>query len=358
MAPFDPYHIWLGISETARPVSKYRLLALVDFENNREVIIAAAERQTIYLRTLQAGEHAVLVADLLNEVSQARVTLLNADQKAEYDEGLRKQQTPEPEEEPVPEQDPLAFAAEELAAISSRPTTRSRGGKPFWHQPWSAAAGGAFVMLLIMLLFGSGDEPKESGHQKEMGTPNSTSTNGGVEGGEAGKIASGELPVQLKSVSLGIVKGMPREIRYAGVDWKTIDNAHVGQGVGNELFSRKILGRGDFRVQVKLKIDTQKQKDATAAGIGIRTNKGDMFLLLDGVNERIFMEYGPKFGGDIISLGPSTSTRNQSVDIEIRRNSNKLSFLVNKKQVYECDFDQNLLVATFLRPQRASMQVN
>jgi WD40 repeat protein len=174
MSDFDPYHIWLGIPETARPISKYRLLGIDDFENNTEVIGAAAERQTIYLRTLQAGEHAVLVADLLNEVSQARVTLLNADQKAEYDEGLRKQQTPEPEEEPVPEQDPLAFAADELAAISSRPATRSRSGagKPFWQQPWAipTGAGGIVVLLLLMWLFGSGEEPKGSGlgQEKEL----------------------------------------------------------------------------------------------------------------------------------------------------------------------------------------------
>jgi formylglycine-generating enzyme required for sulfatase activity len=102
MSDFDPYHKWLGIPETARPVSKYRLLGIGDFESDREVISGAAERQTIYLRTLQAGEHAVLVAELLNEVSQARVTLLNADQKAEYDEQLRKQQAPEPVPEPTP----------------------------------------------------------------------------------------------------------------------------------------------------------------------------------------------------------------------------------------------------------------
>jgi hypothetical protein len=83
MSDFDPYYQWLGIPETERPISKYRLLALVDFEADRGVISAAAERQTVYLRTLQAGEHAVLVAELLNEISQARVTLLNADQNAE-----------------------------------------------------------------------------------------------------------------------------------------------------------------------------------------------------------------------------------------------------------------------------------
>ena len=89
MSDFDPYHIWLGIPETARPVSKYRLLAIEDFESDREVIGAAAERQTIYLRTLQAGEHVVLVAQLLNEVSQARVCLLDGKSKSRYDTQLR-----------------------------------------------------------------------------------------------------------------------------------------------------------------------------------------------------------------------------------------------------------------------------
>ena len=152
MAPFDPYHKWLGIPETERPISKYRLLALVDFEDNREVISAAAEQRTIYLRTLQAGEHAVLVAQLLNEVSQARVCLLDGKSKARYDTQLRS------DLEPATEEDSLAFAAEELAAISSRPATRPRSqrGKPVWQQPWATAAGGAIAMLLIMMLFGSG----------------------------------------------------------------------------------------------------------------------------------------------------------------------------------------------------------
>ncbi|MBT4691814.1 MAG: hypothetical protein HOB73_00535 [Planctomycetaceae bacterium] len=102
MTPFDPYHKWLGIPVTERPISKYRLLGIGDFESDREVISTAAERQTVFLRTMQAGEHAVLVAELLNEVSQARVTLLNADQKTEYDEELRELHAPEPEAEPTP----------------------------------------------------------------------------------------------------------------------------------------------------------------------------------------------------------------------------------------------------------------
>ena len=107
MTDFDPYHKWLGIPETERPISKYRLLGIADFEADRDVISAAAEQRTIYLRTMQAGEDSVLVAELLNEVSQARVTLLNADQKAAYDEQLRKQQTPEPQPEPTPRAIPV-----------------------------------------------------------------------------------------------------------------------------------------------------------------------------------------------------------------------------------------------------------
>jgi formylglycine-generating enzyme required for sulfatase activity len=167
MSDFDPYHIWLGIPETARPVSKYRLLAIEDFESDREVIGAAAERQTIYLRTLQAGEHEVLVAQLLNEVSQARVCLLDGKSKSRYDTQLRS------DLEPAPEQDPLAFAAEELAAISSRPATRPRGGKPFWKEPWAipAAAGGIVVLLLLMWLFGSGGtDTSDLGHKSTTTT--------------------------------------------------------------------------------------------------------------------------------------------------------------------------------------------
>jgi hypothetical protein len=51
MSDFDPYHIWLGIPETARPISKYRLLGIDDFENNTEVIGAAAEQRCRLVNT-------------------------------------------------------------------------------------------------------------------------------------------------------------------------------------------------------------------------------------------------------------------------------------------------------------------
>jgi formylglycine-generating enzyme required for sulfatase activity len=174
MSDFDPYHIWLGIPETERPISKYRLLALVDFEVNREVISAAAERQTIYLRTLQAGEHEVLVAELLNEVSQARVTLLNAEQKAGYDEGLRKQQSPEPVPEPTPPPIPVVQPPAPtpvvvrgtvtqdfpVSVVQTAKGPRRRKQQQIWKRPaviGVSVIGVIGVLALLMSLMSSGD---------------------------------------------------------------------------------------------------------------------------------------------------------------------------------------------------------
>ena len=106
MPDFDPYHRWLGIPPDERPISKYRLLALADFEGDTEVINSAAERQAVYLRTLQAGKHAILVAQLLNEVSQARVTLLDPHKKEAYDTQLRNERSPK-QAEPTPAAAPV-----------------------------------------------------------------------------------------------------------------------------------------------------------------------------------------------------------------------------------------------------------
>jgi TPR repeat protein len=179
MSEFNPYHIWLGISETARPIPKYRLLGIDDFENNRDVISAAAEQRTIYLRTLQAGEHEVLVARLLNEISQARVTLLAADQKAAYDEELRKQQTPEPDPEPIPPPIPVVQTPTPAPTpvvikgtvtqefpVSIVPTVKnphSKVQKEIWKQPVvigvSLVGVIAVLVLFISLMFSGDAEP-------------------------------------------------------------------------------------------------------------------------------------------------------------------------------------------------------
>jgi formylglycine-generating enzyme required for sulfatase activity len=60
------------------------------------VINAAAERQTIYLRTFQTGDQAELAEQLLKEVSTARICLLNPRDKGDYDQQLHMALTKQP----------------------------------------------------------------------------------------------------------------------------------------------------------------------------------------------------------------------------------------------------------------------
>jgi hypothetical protein len=86
---FDPYYEWLGIPPKHQPPHHYRLLGIEMFEDNHNVIERAADRQMAHVRTYQTGKHAKLSQQLLNEISSARVCLLDQSKKSKYDEELR-----------------------------------------------------------------------------------------------------------------------------------------------------------------------------------------------------------------------------------------------------------------------------
>ena len=87
---FDPYHKWLGISPKDQPPHYYRLLAIDLFESDADVISAAADKQMAFIRSFQTGKNSQLSQKILNEIASARVCLLNAAKKAEYDDALRR----------------------------------------------------------------------------------------------------------------------------------------------------------------------------------------------------------------------------------------------------------------------------
>lgn len=91
---FDPYHKWLGIPPTERPVNHYRLLGLALFEDDIDVIAHAADRQMAHLKSFSAGPHASTSQQLLNVLATARLCLLNAEAKTAYDQQLRKTLSP------------------------------------------------------------------------------------------------------------------------------------------------------------------------------------------------------------------------------------------------------------------------
>ena len=180
---FDPYHHWLGIPREEQPANHYRLLGVTLFETNRDVIAAAANRQMSYLQELASGPDVAEAQKLLSEISQARVCLLKAKQKAAYDEQLRStlpvlesgeaQAEEEGEEEEVEVEQPAAVQRPDVArparaarpassrsGTARRPTPRA-GGKSKENKNLPlliTVAGGtavAVAVLIVLLLGGS-----------------------------------------------------------------------------------------------------------------------------------------------------------------------------------------------------------
>ncbi|MCI0357899.1 MAG: hypothetical protein L0211_05345, partial [Planctomycetaceae bacterium] len=91
---FDPYHKWLGIPPEEQPPHHYRLLGIKPFETDPDVVESAADQRMRHLRSLAAGKNGALSQKLLNEISAAKVCLLNAAQRAEYDAQLKLKLAP------------------------------------------------------------------------------------------------------------------------------------------------------------------------------------------------------------------------------------------------------------------------
>jgi hypothetical protein len=87
---FDPYLNWLGIAPHEQPPSLYRLLGIVLFESNPEVIEQAADRQSLRVGAYQSGPQGEMCQQLLSEIAMARFRLLDPQQKAAYDSQLNE----------------------------------------------------------------------------------------------------------------------------------------------------------------------------------------------------------------------------------------------------------------------------
>ncbi|MEM9587078.1 MAG: hypothetical protein AAGA03_07330 [Planctomycetota bacterium] len=91
---FDPLHKWLGIPPREQPPDHYRLLGVARFESDEQVIDAAADRQLTFLHDLSNGPHAETAEEIANQVSSARLTLVNPKRRAAYDAKLMSEAIP------------------------------------------------------------------------------------------------------------------------------------------------------------------------------------------------------------------------------------------------------------------------
>jgi len=144
---FDPYHKWLGIPTKDQPPNHYRLLAIDLYESDPEVIDAAANRQMVYLQQRATGEHAALSQKLLNEISAARLCLLNPKKKAEYDTKLKEHLKETRSSDKTAEPDLLA---DELLTDVEK---KARGGSSRESprlEPWHFAVAAGCVALAVI----------------------------------------------------------------------------------------------------------------------------------------------------------------------------------------------------------------
>lgn len=86
----DAIYELLGIPLEHQPADYYRLLGLVPFESNTEVIANAASRQMLFVRQLASGPYSAIAQDLLDLLSEAKVCLLNTRRRNRYDAELRQ----------------------------------------------------------------------------------------------------------------------------------------------------------------------------------------------------------------------------------------------------------------------------
>ena len=186
---FDAFHEWLGIAPKDQPPNHYRLLGIELYEAKANVIDGAADRQMAHLRTFQTGARSKLCQELLNQVSAARVTLLDAEKKAVYDVQLEKQLAgkraePQPQTQPrvaqaIPLSRPAAPAAASAPQISGTPSHRRAHRKQ--STPWLALGiGGSLLGIVVVIaaisMMGGGGETAES-------PPAAPSENAGADSG-------------------------------------------------------------------------------------------------------------------------------------------------------------------------------
>ena len=172
---FDPYHKWLGIPPKDQPPNHYRLLAIELFESDPDVIESAADQRMAHVRTFQAGQNSVLSQRILNELSAAKICLLNPQKKADYDRQLRRDAVPAdaaaklplpPGEgrgvgvspRPLPQAKPLAVEQPAPVVIASSPSTsdvhrRKVRKKPAWQQTAVLAGAGALAIALAVVVY-------------------------------------------------------------------------------------------------------------------------------------------------------------------------------------------------------------
>ncbi|MFH1303741.1 MAG: SUMF1/EgtB/PvdO family nonheme iron enzyme [Planctomycetota bacterium] len=186
MTKFDPYQRWLGIPPQDQPPHFYRLLGLELFEEDPQVIKAAADNATAFIQQNAFGEELQQSQKLLSDIEKVAAYLLSPPHKTRYDSQLKVKlgiATPETpaqqsnrQQSSKPTQPKNALPQESLHTIqeaspsstSSQQQNRQSGLKLLGFEisyRWLAVGAIGFLALTILLgmQFVGSDSPQQAG---------------------------------------------------------------------------------------------------------------------------------------------------------------------------------------------------
>jgi hypothetical protein len=164
--PFDPFREWLEIEPHEHPVDHYRLLGLRRFESDPEMIEAAADERMKKIRSFQTGPRGRITQPILNALSQARLCLVDPQERTSYDEQLRSV-------EQVASEHPADFPMVEIAVEDLYWTVDDLDVRERSKMPWIVAAVVMVAAVGIGLLIregrpGTGTPEEPVGNQPEV----------------------------------------------------------------------------------------------------------------------------------------------------------------------------------------------
>ena len=144
-----------------------------------------------------------------------------------------------------------------------------------------------------------------------------------------------------------VVAGSPLDVSDLSENWKQHAGMLEGEGKGTYLRPGKVLGPGNFQIDVELAILDLKGNAAT-----IMLN--DNHFGWEGTAGEMFVE-GPLFGKQL--LGPTPVSENRVFSLRVERQYDTVRFLIEREVVFVAPLENGVQVRLALRPWRSRLRV-
>jgi hypothetical protein len=324
---FDPYYVWLGIPPTDQPPDHYRLLGITRYEPDENVISHAADQRMLHLRTFQSGKNGQLSQSILNEISQARLALLDAEKKRAYDQWLRS--TEPLQAMVVPAELTINKGLQRPFAPSSKPTTQ---------QPWLlpvVLGVGAIGCLVAVIVVGiviwstAGGNQPEPIAKKQAGETVTDSLLSGP---------NGEMLFQDGRIDL-LARGEADAFLLSGhVQW---ESGELNIGLPDKKNTRYLF-HGKLPNRYEVQIQATRFDNLSGLAIGLPIGEGRAYLVIDRNYEELrgtglelvdglrclHPQYLGAYQSEVMSL-------ERKLDLRIQVEPNRVVLAVDNLPIYE-----------------------